>query len=189
MIHPLQIAGAGVSVIFAPSEDRFIQQIEVSGVTLQAVDEAAGFAESWPPSPPLQDVHLEQRPNGRQLALMIGRAGLSHWSISCELDSSSGEVLFDVACRIKEPIGWLGSTYQLAPGVSFHGDHREGELRLDKDTLCRLVTEDDCEMEWDPDWGQIIFSPQVQAVQSDDSSGTSFPRTIRWRYRLIPAEE
>jgi len=39
---------------------------------------------SWPPSPPLQEVHLEQRGDGASIALAVGKAGSSHWSLSVE---------------------------------------------------------------------------------------------------------
>lgn len=189
MSRALQIAAAGVSVTFAPSGDRFAQRVEVNGATLLAVDEEAESAERWPPSPPLQDVHLEQRPDGRQLALMIGRAGVSHWSVSCELDPVARELLFDVACRVKEPAAWLGSTYQLPPGVRFQGDASAGELLRGDRTICRIATAADCEIAWRRDTGRLIFIPRIPAEKSDDSSHISFPRTIRWRYRLLMGTE
>ena len=188
MSRPMQIASAGVSVTFTPAGDRFTQRIEIAGAALLAVDEDAESAETWPPSPPLQDVHLEQRSEGRQLALMIGRAGLSHWSISCELDSSAGEVLFDVACRIKEPAAWLGSTYQLPPGVTFSGDEHSGELRMDEHTICRISADHDCEISWHAESKRLVFLPRTHAEVPAMSEGNSFPRTIRWRYRLLVVE-
>jgi hypothetical protein len=201
----LQISAAGVTVRFTPSGDRFAQRIEIGSETglqgvLEAVDEwpsAAEVAEAevasvermaaaddWPPSPPLQDVHLEERPDGRQLALMVGRAGASHWSISCELAPAAGELLFDVACRIKEPAPWLGSTYQLPSGVAYHGDAVGGELLCGENLLCRIVAAANCKVVWNEDARGLIFRPVVSAEELGIDSPGSFPRTIRWGYKL-----
>ncbi|MBL9123800.1 MAG: hypothetical protein JNG90_09220 [Planctomycetaceae bacterium] len=68
--------------------------------------------EDWPPSPPLQELHLEARPDGKQLALLVGMAGTSHWSLSVEFDPAAGTAVFDVACRVKRAPGGLGSRYR-----------------------------------------------------------------------------
>jgi len=68
--------------------------------------------EDWPPSPPLQELHLEARPDGKQLALLVGMAGTSHWSLSVEFDAAAGTAVFDVACRVKRAPGGLGSRYR-----------------------------------------------------------------------------
>ena len=68
--------------------------------------------QNWPPSPPLQELHLESRPDGKQLALLVGMAGNSHWSMSVEFDPAAGKALFDVACRVKREPGKLASTYR-----------------------------------------------------------------------------
>lgn len=56
--------------------------------------------ELWPASPPFQEVHVEQH-EGRQVALLVGRAGQCHWSGSVEIDPEAAAVHFDIACRLK----------------------------------------------------------------------------------------
>ncbi len=69
----------------------------------------------WPPSPPLTEVSLVEV-GSRGALLGVGLAGRSHFSLSVVACSLRGDtLLFEVACRIHEPAGWLGSTY--------HGDN------------------------------------------------------------------
>ena len=78
--------------------------------------------EKWPPSPPLQSLHLENRPGGVRIAMLVGMAGRSHWSMSVEADAERGRLIFDVACRVSEQPLWLGSSYDslsAKTGVSF----------------------------------------------------------------------
>ena len=67
--------------------------------------------ESWPPSPALQSLNLETRPDGNQTIMLVGMAGRSHWSMSVEADLTQNRLAFDIACRVHEPPVWLGSTY------------------------------------------------------------------------------
>ncbi len=72
-------------------------------------------SEDWPASPPFQSLHIDQRDDGRTLALLVGMAGRSHWSASVEIQSSGPCVSFDVACRVRgAQIGPLGSAYRLS---------------------------------------------------------------------------
>lgn len=70
----------------------------------------------WPPSPPLQQLSIEHRASG-DVALLVGMAGKSHWSLSVE-SLSAGRLRFEAACRLSpadahQPAHtrWLGSTY------------------------------------------------------------------------------
>lgn len=184
------LASGGVRAIFSPQGDRFTCRIELlpSGMVLLAVDEpteAGSVSDVWPPSPPLQDVHLEERPDGLSLALMVGQAGTSHWSISCELDSQRDELAFDVACRIKEPATWLGSTYQLPPELEYQGDPAGGEIRTQGNTLARLSAESPAVIHWDPQRRILQLRPAKEAATPGTGQGEKYPQTIRWRYRLL----
>ncbi len=70
--------------------------------------------EYWPSSPPLQQLSIEDR-GDLQVALAVGMAGSSHWSMSVE--SSLTRLTFDYACRCREEPEWLGTTYAIAPGA------------------------------------------------------------------------
>lgn len=74
---------------------------------------------AWPPSPPLQQLSIEQRETG-DVALLVGMAGKSHWSLSVEA-LPDGALRFEAACRLSPAEAqlpaharWLGSTYRIA---------------------------------------------------------------------------
>jgi hypothetical protein len=68
--------------------------------------------DDWPPSPPLQSLTIENRPNDRPVALLLGMAGGSHWSASIEAVPGKTELIFDIACRHGANPGHLGSRYR-----------------------------------------------------------------------------
>ncbi len=53
----------------------------------------------FPPSPPLQHVVFENRPDHTQVAMSVGMAGRGHWSVCVEAFPSTVTVRMDVACR------------------------------------------------------------------------------------------
>jgi hypothetical protein len=67
--------------------------------------------EAWPASPVLQEFHCETRDEGRIVALLVGRAGKSHWSLSVLCDPRREALLFEAACRFGPSPQWLGSRY------------------------------------------------------------------------------
>jgi len=96
---------------FVWNDDRFSHELSVDGkVVAHSVE---GDAESdWPPSPPIQQLSMETI-KGLEMALGLGAAGRSHWSISagpCQENPSA--IRFDLACRSKEKPEFLGSGYE-----------------------------------------------------------------------------
>jgi hypothetical protein len=63
----------------------------------------------WPNCPPLQQLSIESI-EGRPVALGVGSAGTSHWSLSVEPVAEGFR--WDWACRVKETPQWLGTVYQ-----------------------------------------------------------------------------
>jgi len=180
-IHREQsIEAGGLRVRFAFQGDRFAHFVEVAQggewITLLASMEGSPL-EDWPPGPPLQSIHLESRPPERQLALLVGMAGKSHWSASVELDPA-GWVSFDVACRLRsaEPVR-LGSAYRLLQPVGEKHDTRIVVADCSGHAILCVET-------WEPggparlqvDGEQIGILPTDMAVDS--------PRTVRWGYRM-----
>ncbi len=105
-------------VEFHWQHDRFVQQLFVG--SLAAGNSIEGDAEdSWPSSPPLQQLSLEDI-NGSNVILGVGAAGRGHWSISVEIDSQSDgaqAIKFELACRSKEQPPFLGSSYRLTDSI------------------------------------------------------------------------
>ena len=56
-------------------------------------------------------MQVEQRGAAR-VALLVGMAGRSHWSLSAEVVPAEQRITLDVACRCRAA-GALGSTYQI----------------------------------------------------------------------------
>lgn len=116
--------------------------------------------DEWPHSPPLQELHVEQRAAGSEVALLVGRAGRSHWSLSVEADIARGALVFDVACRSSSAANRLQSSYLLiAPASTYDLQILEGEL-------CR-----------DADESGLSIAPRYDS----DVGGI---RTFRWRYKI-----
>jgi hypothetical protein len=176
----LAIEGGGLRVVFQRLSDRFAHRVEWMdrGGVISLIESIEGDPEdAWPPSPPLQELHFERREGGKQLALLVGRAGASHWSTSIELDPAAAQISFDVACRLRSESVRLGSSYrvrsaaldtldpseagiELSGGLRLHleggGDEFEGKLAI---------------------WGDAL---QIQAA----SLSAPWPKTSRWRYVL-----
>lgn len=73
------------------------------------------------PSPPLQELHVQQIAPGVEAALGVGASGRNHWSVSLTPDSGPDErpmsdvLRFSLACRLRENVPQLLCTYRLIP--------------------------------------------------------------------------
>jgi hypothetical protein len=115
ILEALTPAGDGLRAIFFWRVDRFAHRIEriESGATTPLLESLEGSdLDRWPPSPPLQQLTVESLPDGRAVALLVGMAGASHWSMTVEREPDAAALVFDVACRVKEEGGALGSAYR-----------------------------------------------------------------------------
>ncbi len=118
----------------------------------------------WPPSPPLQNLHIEDRSAGR-VALLVGQAGTSHWSASVEPHESGAGFRFDVAARVRQSPPRLGSVYRSSGSVQ----------RLVQ--FAALPPDATVEFQVEPD--KTVWQVHPTAVTSD------YPSTIRWRYVIL----
>ena len=131
----------------------------------------------WPPSPPFQDFLHQVNPEQEFLA-GVGMAGHSHWSASLTaIRQPLPSLEWDLACRIKQPPTWLGSTYQLLDRAAVADDRICIEM-----ADVRLVVEPSqagqpCNLVLDGD--QLRVSPRIP--------DGPLPRTIRWIYRVSAA--
>jgi hypothetical protein len=121
-IEALDTQATGTRIVFEWHRDRYRHTIY--GVCL---GKAALLAESvegdtvspWPPSPPLQQLHQQQRDTGGEVLFATGMAGKSHWSgsVATSTDQRWTEVTFEFACRHRMQPDWLGVTYCLPVNV------------------------------------------------------------------------
>jgi len=116
--------------------------------------------------PPLQQVHR----SSDRVWLAVGMAGKNHWSLSIEV--SVDTVIFDVACRLREPTP-LGSLFETDwPNLAWKPDGPNASARYG-DRLFRLQ----------PDSAVCRIDKQhlVLAVSEPVSV---LPTTVRWKYSL-----
>jgi hypothetical protein len=195
MTSPASLEGGGLRVVFTRQGDRYAHSVfrvndglptnkpgmgnssasttEVgfsSGLLLESIEGTPD--DDWPASPALRELHFEDRADGRRLALLVGMAGKSHWSLSVELDAAHGHLVFDVACRLRSPPVRLGSRYRLPAAGS--GDSARSSAGCPQTPLTiepvdsgvvRLVTSADRQLHIEP---AAVAGP--------------WPRTVRWRY-------
>lgn len=172
MTEPITLVAGGLSVVLSRTADRYRHELllttDEGKMVLASLE---GDEQEWPPSPPFQEVHLRQ--DQVDAALLVGRAGRSHWSASIEPDRSQGAVLFDVACRSSGDIEWLGSSYR----CSGEGIARGGELTLHlaSDVEVQVL---DGQLHVSHGGPTTVFS----IVPTWTISGAS--QTVRWRYRI-----
>lgn len=132
----------------------------------------------WPASPPLQNVHLEQRSAGVKVALAVGMAGRSHWSLAVEA-LPGGELRFDVACRLSETPDQLGSRYALGGDVQVAGNDSPWALSVSpSDTVLLAGTENMA-------IGLVRQQGHPTGVEvSANCSDFTWPATVRWQYSI-----
>ena len=167
---------------FVWAEDRYAHRLEwqQGQQTVAALETVPVVAdEIWPRNPPLQQLSVEGSSDNHPVALLMGMAARSHWSVSVETVAGRGW-LFDVACRCLPGPEWLGSTYQWIGGdLSLAGDVA-GFGQADPRPEIRLLP-----IEGEPvpsttvprmamRHNQLIISA---ALPSQDS-----PTTVRWKY-------
>ncbi|WP_182870254.1 hypothetical protein [Stieleria mannarensis] len=104
-------------VHFEWTADRFQHAIEFGAERIACRIGADGAA--WPDSPPIQQLSIESI-EGREVALGVGCAGTSHWSLSVE--PTADGFRFDWACRVKETPQQLGTRYDGAAAIEIVPD-------------------------------------------------------------------
>ena len=157
-------AGFGLCVEFQHRGDRYahvISLVDSSGDVSPLLESIEGSpTDDWPPSPPLQNLHLQELPDGRRVALLVGMAARSHWSASIETVPGQAALLFDLACRTSDPAAKLGNRYVRLT---------DAPLRLS------VIGLDD-----------IAIKHELQAVLITPASTPSPTlKTVRWKYQLL----
>lgn len=139
--HPEQILAAGPGaagwvVRFEHLGDRYGHRIfwrDAEGDELLLLESVEGIAgDVAPPSPPLQQLHL-QNIGGQPVALAVGMAGRLHWSSSMALAAdglSHGDpctrLLIEQAASGGGPRRQLGNRWRMGPQVQVVGNHPPG---------------------------------------------------------------
>lgn len=156
-------SGRGLRVEFVRVKDRYAHVISrLDGELAVLVWESVEGTDSddWPASPPLQQLSLETLSGDRRVALLVGMAGTSHWSLSVEPAADGIAFIFDVACRVKSTPERLGSMYRRCGTGS-----STGAIEADM-AYCQVRVKD----------SGIEIAP--------NSVSNSMPHTARWKYRV-----
>ena len=173
------IAVPGLAVTFDRRGDRYGHTIclRAGDRAVDVLHSVEGNAdEPWPPSPPLQALQCEARLGGISVALLVGMAGKSHWSLSCQAEPEGSGIAFDVACRVSGKPPHLGSVYRLAEDATF--DAAIGAIKVPGvPTPCRIAAA-----------ASAVGDRLTQLLRGRELvlgiSGTGLtPRqTVRWKY-------
>ncbi len=192
MKSPLVLESDRLRISFQrDSSDRFghtIELIDGGGRAYPVLESIEGTAdEPWPASPPFQEAHLEQRAGGRQVVLLVGMAGSSHWSASAEIDPQSHSVAFDIACRLRGRSDWLGSRYEIhGAGLAIP----DGRIRLTTDPSTELLGQRPLarwlELATNGDPAGLILEGSELRIAAETVESQA-AHTIRWRYAISAA--
>lgn len=180
LIDAINQRGFGCRVSFHWHRDRFGHTIGlVHGerhIPLLASREGTND-EHWPDSPVLQSLNAQIRNDGRQVGLLVGMAGSNHWSASVEANVGRTSLHFDVACRSKSSLEFVGSRYRtmLDP------------IHVNSDRLDWNVSGYGCQLRLEPIDGHPL--PRLEATVDGLSISAAphrptCPTTIRWRYAV-----
>jgi len=138
----------GVVIVFSWCGDRWSHAIHFRGsgntAAWRSVEghDGAGGDTAWPVSP----VIVELSPVPAAAAIVgVGRAGKSHYSVSFTAkpagSSTAGrasQLFVECACRIHEPPGWIGSTYERAAAAGQTAGRVRIAAAIDPATVARL---------------------------------------------------
>ena len=184
VLQVLDRDGRGLRVVWYRDEDRFGHEIAyVAGPVAAAclTAELGRGRDPWPASPPMQQCSLEPSSRGRQMALLIGMAGKSHWSQSVETDSAAMSLTFDVACRVHRQPVWLGSSYRANHPIEALS---ASTVRLTVAAGIELTMTGEAPDRSLPVGLEVSGNHVVIAA---DLGRLRFPSTVRWRYRVALA--
>jgi hypothetical protein len=119
----VQLAAGPTTAVLSWAGDRWTHRITIAGSDASAdwtsLDGPFGPGDDprWPASPVLVELSRVTVPGGtvgdRPAVVGVGLAGRSHFSASIAVDPrDAGMIRFEIACRLHEPPGWLGTTYR-----------------------------------------------------------------------------
>lgn len=122
----------------------------------------------WPPSPPVQDVHFEDR-DANQILFGVGMAGKSHYSLSIE-SNRRDKLSFEFACHLKEPPQFLGVTYHLGRR-STEVDNLVADQITPLENSTVLVEED-------------LDESTSLIIQPKSTERAEIPATVQWGFKI-----
>ncbi len=182
-VESIREDGIGLFVNFVKQKDRFghiVALVQGDECTPLFVSIEGNDEEPWPESPPFQEIHQEDRPVGT-IALLVGKAGDSHWSAAVEPTAEPGGIHYSVACRMKDYPMRICSRYGCALEENI-------EPKLERDGPW-VYTINGTEVCVDVIPQEQFPTPEVPASASGfevnaSLDGEPFPKTIQWLYKI-----
>src|SRR4051794_2798181 len=108
MSLPLVVNCGPLEISFVRKQDRVAHAVQFCNQSVALLESLEGSdQDDWPASPAFRDLHVEQRENGRQVVLLVGMAGSSHWSASFDIDPHRAAINVEIACRVHSLPGRL----------------------------------------------------------------------------------
>ncbi len=132
---------------------------------------------AWPPSPVVQQLDACRTAEGMESLVAVGMAGVSHWSLAVDVDANERAIVFDIACRLKAPADFLGSTY-LVDAPMDQVDH--STVTIGARTNDAPIT-----VAIEALIGRVEINQSGQLVALPDSISDHLPTTVRWKYRFL----
>jgi hypothetical protein len=183
-----QVLGERLQVRFDWIGDRYEHSVlaHCGDGSVVALRSAEGTSlESWPASPPLQQLSFLDLPDSRRVALLVGMAGQSHWSLS--VTSGPDELVFEAACRVNKRPERLCSEYrEMAARLRQDANSArfglfEGKCELSVSLLhpngsSRIITSGDRTA--------VVCRDAPPGVQTTTGPTSDRPATMRWDYRI-----
>lgn len=129
-IHSLELDNVRLQLTFEFQQDRYSHRLFLAPAESAGSDEHKGSVDdrpamasyegaadqAWPVSPPFQQLSVEPI-EGRDVALLTGMAGKSHWSASISPDLDRPFLTFDIATKYSDSPEYLGSRYEIGNNV------------------------------------------------------------------------
>ena len=181
-LETIDLAGWRLRVQFERCKDRYAHRVfldskQRSELLLESIE--GSDQDPWPVSPPFQQLSFQEQSNALNVALLVGMAGKSHWSMSVEVAADRPALIFDVACRCQQPAERLMSRYRISLACLPTSDPHTALFDV-SGCKCSLLTEtvDDSLP------AQIQSSNQEISIVAATLSGEELPTTVRWKYKI-----
>lgn len=131
-------------------------------------------------SPPIQQV-IKENHDGKEVVMAVGLSGRSHWSTAFSIDSERQAIVVEHACRMNEPMNWIGSTYLIGDDAKLF--ESDGLTRLTLSINNRqflLEAQEGTKLEFE--------EASRRATLTSASGPTSNPATVVWGYTVSAVE-
>lgn len=181
---PAEVVVSGrLRVVFERRDDRWGHQVEwrtEDGRFVPLLQSFEGLpGEEILPSPPLQELTMQQSGDGAKVGLGVGMAGRNHWSIAftpanqAPPHPAENRLEFGLACRLRDHVSELRSSYQLmAPLRLRHAD--PGTLELaSADVRLRVHSSE-----------MLVGTEAGFAIIVGDRPSQPTPYTEKWCYSI-----